>query len=370
LPAIGVTGRYWPSKPSTSSPCAPPLSVEGALRLLQQLRHRLAALLDLGAHEVEAEHVHDAERAGVVAVAPLHRAVDARDVVGERRRGGQRVERRVDHRRAQEVAVLAGQSLDGGEALGERRARGRLELGRLEALLRAVLVGARIPGVDVLADLLVEAAARLVAQPLLGHHLLEPGGEREGLARGLREAARHVHQHVDARQVAGAEGRRLGAAEQRTGEAVDLVDREAELLHARDRAVHAEHAEAVGDEARRVLAEHRALAEQRLAERAHRVEHGGVGLGRRDQLQQVHVARWREEVHAEELAPEALGASLRQHRHRDARRVGGDDRRRPEHGLQLLVERLLGARLLDDRLDRRDRSRRAAPGRPRCCRCG
>jgi hypothetical protein len=83
-----------------------------------------------------------------------------------------------------------------------------------------------------------------------------------------------VHEHVVARQVGGAEGGALRAAEERAGEAVDLVDREAVLVHRAERAVHPVHAEAVGDEARRVLADHDPLAEHPLAELAHGLHHG------------------------------------------------------------------------------------------------
>jgi hypothetical protein len=70
--------------------------------------------------------------------------------------------------------------------------------------------------------------------------------------------------------------------------------------------VHAgEAAQPVGDEVGGVLGDHRALAERPLDERAHPLQHLGVGVGGGDQLHQLEVAGRVEEVAAQEAAAEA-----------------------------------------------------------------
>ena len=90
----------------------------------------------------------------------------------------------------------------------------------------------------------------------------------------------------------------LGAAELLAGEVVDDVVRQAELLGLLDRRQHAEDADAVGDEVRRVLRAHHALAERAGEEGFELVEDLGLRGRRRDQLHQVHVARRVEEMDA------------------------------------------------------------------------
>ena len=89
--------------------------------------------------------------------------------------------------------------------------------------------------------------------------------------------------------------------------------------------------------------------------------------GRRagDHLQQPHVARRIEEMGDQEVAPEALRQVPGQIGQRDGRGVRGDDAARAADGLQPLVERLLGRRLLDDRLDDPVARRPGPRGRPR-----
>ena len=104
---------------------------------------------------------------------------------------------------------------------------------------------------------------------------------------------------VDAREIGRAERRRLRAAGEHAGEHVGFVDREAVLLHQPNREHHAEHAESVGDEAGNVLRDDDALAENAIAERARGVDRFLRRVRRRNDLEQVQVARRIEEVHAE-----------------------------------------------------------------------
>ena len=68
---------------------------------------------------------------------------------------------------------------------------------------------------------------------------------------------------VETDDVRGTERRALGTAELGTGEIVNDVIGQALLLGLLDRREHAEDADAVGDEVRRVLRAHDALAERR-----------------------------------------------------------------------------------------------------------
>ena len=120
-----------------------------------------------------------------------------------------------------------------------------------------------------------------------------------------------VQQDVEARDVGGAEGRALRAAEERTGERVHLVDREVGLHQPLHRGDHAVDAEPVGDEAGDVLREHDPLAEHDLAEPARGVERLRRGVGGGDELEQVQIPRRIEEVHAEEVPLERGRCVLR-----------------------------------------------------------
>jgi hypothetical protein len=112
-----------------------------------------------------------------------------------------------------------------------------------------------------------------------------------------------------------------------------------------------EDADAVGDEVRRVLGAHHALAQRRGQERFQLVENLRLGRRGRDQLHQVHVARRVEEVHAAEARLQIGIEALGQRRDRQARRVRGEDRVRREMRRDLLVEVMLPVHALGDRLD-------------------
>ena len=74
---------------------------------------------------------------------------------------------------------------------------------------------------------------------------------------------------------------------------------------------HREHADAVGDEVGRVLGADDALAEARHQPGFEVVEQRAIGLRRRDQLDQMHVARRVEEVDAAEARAQGGRQHLR-----------------------------------------------------------
>ena len=160
-----------------------------------------------------------------------------------------------------------------------------------------------------------------------------------------------MRHRVETHHVRGAEGAGAGAAELLAGQVVDQVIGQAELLGLAHRRQHAGDADAVGDEVRRVLGAHHALAERGGGEGLELVEIARLGGRRRDQLDQLHVARRVEEVDAAEARLQRLGQRLRQRGDRQARGVRRQDRVRRDVRRDLLVERVLPVQALGDRLD-------------------
>ena len=112
-----------------------------------------------------------------------------------------------------------------------------------------------------------------------------------------------------------------------------------------------DHHEAVADEVGRVLGPHRALAQVLLHELGHELEDGGVSAWAGDDLHQFEVAGRVEEVGAQEVLEEVLGAALADEAQRDARGVGADDGVGLAHLLDAGHELLLGLQFLDNGLD-------------------
>ncbi len=325
--------------------------VEAFLRRPQQARLRLSRLGQRAPHEVQAERVELAERAHLPGVSPFHRAIHRRDVV--RQLGGllDRVHSNGEQQLAQEFGVAPAGGRQPLQALGERQLLEEGQLGKARLDLRAVLERLPVQREDRLLLAGVEPRSGLLPQPTRRDQRTDPRGEREVLAsRGARPCG-HMREHVDPRDVTRPERRRLGATDEGTGEGIDFVDREVELLHQPQHLHHAEDAEAIGDEARHVLGDDHPLAEESLRELAHRREHGGRGVGRRNQLEQVQITRRIEEVRPEKVALERIAASLRQELYRDPRRIRRDDCLGAANRFQPLVQRALRLRLLDDCLD-------------------
>ena len=220
----------------------------------------------------------------------------------------------------------------------------------------AVLARGGVQHLDVLADLAEEAGLRLLAERALGD---ERGQHRrspvDGMPRVVGQRVLHrlddVRHRVEADHIAGAIGRALGAADRGTSQRIDHVERQLVGLGVRHRRQHREDADPVGDEIRRVLRAHDALAERRDDEGLERVEERRIGVLLRDQLDQVHVARRVEEVDAAEARPHRRGQRFRQRVDREPRGVGRDDRVRREVRRDLRVEIALPVHALGDRLD-------------------
>ena len=183
------------------------VDVEAPLRFLQQIRLGESFPLQSVTQEVETDHVHLPVRSRLPRVAPLHRPVHARDVVGDLRRPLQDKMRQPQKVRTREFAVRPLHFPYPREAFGERQPRERAELLRFHLLLRHVLERAAIEGVNVLPDFLVEASPGLLAQLSPGDQLLHPVGKLEILSGGLRQLASDMIENVEARQIRGSERR-------------------------------------------------------------------------------------------------------------------------------------------------------------------
>jgi 3-hydroxyacyl-CoA dehydrogenase len=171
-------------------------------------------------------------------------------------------------------------------------------------------------------------------QPLRRFEIGVPGIVGQGIGHGLDD----VGHRVQADHVGGAVGGALGAAHGRAGQRVDGVEAELELLGVMHGGEHREHADAVADEVGRVLGDHHALADGGDQEGLEAVQHVLVGEPGRDQLDQVHVARRIEEVHAAEAVAHFLRQRLGQRVDRQARGIGGDDRGLRQVAGDLLVQ--------------------------------
>ena len=114
---------------------------------------------------------------------------------------------------------------------------------------------------------------------------------------------------------------------------------------------HAVEADVIGDEVRRVLRDDDTLAESMIGKPRHALDDRAIGLGSRNDLEQMQVARRVEEMRAEPVTPEVVAASLGEGADRDARRVRRDDRSRPPRRIDAFEERALHVDALDDGFD-------------------
>ena len=128
--------------------------------------------------------------------------------------------------------VLAGHELARAARRGRPCSAAASSDGELRLLPRPVLEGLPVEGEDLLAVLLVEAGAGLLAQPARARpsSFMKSGTwktSRSGsLGHGVVEVLGDLDAHVDAGDVGGAEGRALGAADGGAGQGVDLLDRQ------------------------------------------------------------------------------------------------------------------------------------------------
>ena len=77
----------------------------------------------------------------------------------------------------------------------------------------------------------------------------------------------------------------------------------------------------------------------------------GIGFRARDQLHQMQIARWIEEVRAQEVAPEPGRETFRYFGERDAAGVGGEDRIGFASGFDFAPQRTLDLEIFDDGFD-------------------
>ena len=203
----------------------------------------------------------------------------------------------------------------------------------------------------------VPATLALAARVALGDHLFEQLGLAEFLAEHvalvdvLVERLGDVRAEVEAHEVHELEDARVRNAEVATGQRVGFFNRHAVVFRSIGRCLNPERAQAVRDEARRVLTVDNLLAQRHVTGLAQRVHNVLVGVVRRHQLQQLHVARRVEEVRdGKALGPRRVHA-VGEDRQRNGRGVRGDDGIRLHHARELLVKILLDVSTFDDDLD-------------------
>ena len=168
---------------------------------------------------------------------------------------------------------------------------------------------------DLVASLLVEPLPRFGANPAALDQRVDQRrcGERRPRPRPvepLRQVRDHVRQHVDAGDIHRPEGRALRPADRRPGHGVDLFDGVVPAPGAAKVRLDAEQAEMVGDEIGRVPGDDDALAEAAIGATGDAVDDRRQGIGGRDDLEQVEVARRIEEVRAEPALPERARSVL------------------------------------------------------------
>ena len=198
--------------------------------------------------------------------------------------------------------------------------------------------------------------ARLLAERALLDQPVEPCRQRVVAMPGIvgKRLAHGVHdvrERIEPDDVGGAEGRAPRPSDQRAGERIDRVEADAEALRVMNRRKHREHADAIGDEVRRVLRAHHALAERRDQERFELVEQLRRRFGRRNQLDEMHVARRIEEMHAAKAMTELRRQRLREAVDRQPRGIAREDRMLAEVRRDLAVQIRLPVHALGDRLD-------------------
>ncbi len=158
----------------------------------------------------------------------------------------------------EELRLRIGARAQPGEHLGRRleledRADFVADLARRRHIIRL----ACIEHEDVLADLAEETRAGLLAERALGDQRLDhgwrlevavPGVVGESVVHGLD----HMTHRVQADHIGGAVGRALRMADGRTGQRIDDIEAEFELVGVVHRRQHRENADAIADEVRRV----------------------------------------------------------------------------------------------------------------------
>ena len=330
-------------------------------KCLGQQRWRLG--LHRGKELLDPDGVDDLERTEIPAETPPHRAIDIVDVMRDGLPDTRRVEERVSKRGARERRLLGGaehQRLDAAADAAPLVAK-RIEHRTSHRHAWHVLERRRVEHEDVggpagAPGALEEALAGLLADPATLEQPGDAGADREqalqiGVAGSFDEVARDLGRHVETGDVDRPERRALGTADGRSRHRVDRVDVERALLPGLQHPEQPVQADVVGDEVRRVLGDDNAAAQPDV-EPVPGASNGVLARrGHGDDLDERHVAGRIEEVRADEVAGESLGASLDEAGERQPRGVGADDGVGPSLAIDPLEEAALRLESLDDGFD-------------------
>ena len=170
--------------------------------------------------------------------APLHRAVDRHDVVRELRRFLEGVVRTFDKQRAEVLGVLPPAVRCLPSARGAATAQMRSSR-RSGGRLAAVLAGLPVERLDGLAVLPVKARAGLHAEaPLPTRSCTHSGSSKSSPVAALARR-RRARRRRDRRCQRFGRSRDFGPPIERTGERIDFIDGEVELLHQPHVRIHA-----------------------------------------------------------------------------------------------------------------------------------
>ena len=165
------------------------------------------------------------------------------------------------------------------------------------------------------------------------------------------EARHDVRHQVQADQIRQPEDAGLRQSHRLAAHRVCFLDAQPMLQRLVHGAVHEERADAIRDEARRILADHDPLAQARVAHGVERLGHRRPRLRSAHEFQQPHVARRIEEVRDREVGAERLALPRDQRVERNRGGVRRDDAAGPAGGIETAVERRLDRRILEHGLD-------------------
>ncbi len=206
-------------------------------------------------------------------------------------------------------------------------------------------------------DFFVKTLTGFIAQPFFIKKLLHHTWHHERLPRLIGFGPRfvqiigNVNRRVQSHHVRQTESPRLGATHHGAGELVHLLHGQAHCLGGADGLHHRVDAQAVGDEARCVLTEHRRFAQKQIAVVHQEVDDFGVSFGAGDNLQKPQITRWVEEVRAAEMLLEILTTAFRHQMNGNARRIGTHQSTRLAQLIDFLKQALLDVDPLHDDLD-------------------
>ena len=298
------------------------------------------------------------ERALLHAEAPAHGLIDVACGVGDVDQMNGGVLETVAQNRPEELAFRTFCTTQQFQALARRLSEhAAVDIVGLLAS-RHVVFAVELKLQNVAADLLEETGLGLLTEVAQVQQLLQHGRravvavERIGFeAQVVLQRLDHVSHRVETHHVRRTERAARCTAQLLAGEVVDHVVGQTEILGLLHRRQHAGDADAVGDEVGRIVRAHHALAERRRHEGLELVEHFGIGRRRVDQLHQLHVARWVEEVNAAEARLDRIGQSFGQLGDRQTRGVRCDQRGLRNERRDLVIQIELPIHALGNRLD-------------------